>query len=60
MRRGVVYAGRTEGMDDNKARYAVKTDAQAGRDRQDADIFLGLSARQRADARWSRRWREIL
>ena len=26
--KGVVYAGRTEGMDDNKARYAVKTDAR--------------------------------
>src|SRR5215475_14643245 len=42
---GVVYAGRTEGMDDNKARYAVESDARtldeiiAG-----ADIFLGLSA----------------
>jgi malate dehydrogenase (oxaloacetate-decarboxylating)(NADP+) len=42
---GVVYAGRTEEMDDNKARYAVKTPARslaeviAG-----ADVFLGLSA----------------
>jgi malate dehydrogenase (oxaloacetate-decarboxylating)(NADP+) len=42
---GVVYAGRTELMDDNKARYARQTDARrlddviAG-----ADIFLGLSA----------------
>src|SRR5213596_2887519 len=26
--KGVVYAGRTEGMDDNKARYAVETDAR--------------------------------
>jgi len=42
---GVVYAGRKEEMDDNKIRYAQKTDARklaeiiGG-----ADIFLGLSA----------------
>ncbi len=43
--KGVVYAGRTEEMDDNKARYAKDTKARElaeviGR----ADIFLGLSA----------------
>ncbi|MBI1174860.1 MAG: NADP-dependent malic enzyme [Sideroxydans sp.] len=43
--KGVVYRGRTEEMDDNKARYAVDTTARtlaeviAG-----ADVFLGLSA----------------
>jgi len=43
--KGVVYQGRTEEMDDNKARYAVATKARtlaeviAG-----ADVFLGLSA----------------
>jgi malate dehydrogenase (oxaloacetate-decarboxylating)(NADP+) len=43
--KGVVYRGRVEEMDDNKARYAVQTDARtlaeviAG-----ADVFLGLSA----------------
>jgi malate dehydrogenase (oxaloacetate-decarboxylating)(NADP+) len=43
--KGVVYKGRTEEMDDNKARYAKDTKARtlaevvAG-----ADIFLGLSA----------------
>jgi malate dehydrogenase (oxaloacetate-decarboxylating)(NADP+) len=43
--KGVVYQGRVEEMDDNKARYAVQTDARtlaeviAG-----ADMFLGLSA----------------
>ncbi len=43
--KGVVYKGRTEEMDDNKARYAVDTSARtldeviAG-----ADVFLGLSA----------------
>jgi len=42
---GVVYRGRTEEMDDNKARYAKETSARtlaeviAG-----ADVFLGLSA----------------
>ncbi|MDH4234235.1 MAG: NADP-dependent malic enzyme [Gallionella sp.] len=43
--KGVVYQGRTDEMDDNKARYAVQTAARtlseaiAG-----ADVFLGLSA----------------
>ncbi len=43
--KGVVYQGRKEEMDDNKARYARKTDARmlaeviGG-----ADVFLGLSA----------------
>jgi malate dehydrogenase (oxaloacetate-decarboxylating)(NADP+) len=43
--KGVVYRGRVEEMDDNKARYAKETDARtlaeviAG-----ADVFLGLSA----------------
>jgi len=42
---GVVYAGRKEEMDDNKARYARKTDARKLADVIDAaDIFLGLSA----------------
>jgi len=42
---GVVYAGRKEEMDDNKARYAQKTDARKLADIiGDADIFLGLSA----------------
>jgi malate dehydrogenase (oxaloacetate-decarboxylating)(NADP+) len=42
---GVVYAGRAEAMDDNKARYAVKTDARSLAETiHDADIFLGLSA----------------
>jgi malate dehydrogenase (oxaloacetate-decarboxylating)(NADP+) len=42
---GVVYEGRKEEMDDNKARYAKKTDARKLADViADADIFLGLSA----------------
>jgi malate dehydrogenase (oxaloacetate-decarboxylating)(NADP+) len=42
---GVVYAGRKEEMDDNKARYAQKTDARKLADVIiGADIFLGLSA----------------
>jgi len=42
---GVVWQGRKEQMDDNKARYAQKTDARALSDIiADADIFLGLSA----------------
>jgi malate dehydrogenase (oxaloacetate-decarboxylating)(NADP+) len=42
---GVVYAGRKEEMDDNKARYAQTTDARKLADIiGGADIFLGLSA----------------
>ncbi len=42
---GVVYAGRKEEMDENKARYARKTDARKLADViEGADIFLGLSA----------------
>src|SRR6187401_2039862 len=43
--KGVVYAGRKEEMDDNKARYARKTDSRKLADViADADVFLGLSA----------------
>lgn len=43
--KGVVYEGRIEEMDPNKARYAKKTDARSlGEVIPGADIFLGLSA----------------
>jgi malate dehydrogenase (oxaloacetate-decarboxylating)(NADP+) len=43
--KGVVYQGRKEEMDDNKARYARKTDARKLADViEGADVFLGLSA----------------
>jgi malate dehydrogenase (oxaloacetate-decarboxylating)(NADP+) len=43
--KGVVYMGRTEGMDPNKARYARDTSARTlGEVIAGADIFLGLSA----------------
>ncbi|MBI1397727.1 MAG: NADP-dependent malic enzyme [Betaproteobacteria bacterium] len=43
--KGVVYAGRTEEMDDHKARYARETDARTLVEVIDgADVFLGLSA----------------
>ena len=42
---GVVYTGRREEMDPNKARYAVDTDARGLDEVIDgADVFLGLSA----------------
>src|SRR6202140_3039938 len=42
---GVVYSGRKEEMDENKVRYARKTDARKLADvREGADVFLGLSA----------------
>ncbi|MCM2344402.1 MAG: NADP-dependent malic enzyme [Alphaproteobacteria bacterium] len=44
-RQGVVYKGRTEGMDPDKAQYAVETNARSLDDAiEDADVFLGLSA----------------
>ena len=43
--KGVVYAGRKEDMDPNKARYAKDTPARSLADLMEgADIFLGLSA----------------
>jgi malate dehydrogenase (oxaloacetate-decarboxylating)(NADP+) len=43
--KGVVYQGRTEEMDDNKARYAQATPARTLREiLPGADVFLGLSA----------------
>ncbi len=43
--KGMVYEGRVEEMDDNKARYARKTDARTlGDVIEGADVFLGLSA----------------
>jgi malate dehydrogenase (oxaloacetate-decarboxylating)(NADP+) len=43
--KGVVYAGRKEEMDPNKARYAKKTEARTlGEIIGGADVFLGLSA----------------
>ena len=50
---GVVYAGRKEEMDDNKARYAQKTDARKLVDiLPGADIFLGLSAAKVLKPEW--------
>ncbi|MFN3827930.1 MAG: NADP-dependent malic enzyme [Micavibrio sp.] len=44
-RQGVVYKGRTDGMDPDKAQYAVETNARSLEDAiEDADVFLGLSA----------------
>ena len=43
--KGVVYQGRPDEMDDNKARYAVQTSARTLAEVIDgADVFLGLSA----------------
>ena len=50
---GVVYAGRREEMDDNKARYAQATDARKLADiLPGADIFLGLSAGKVLKPEW--------
>jgi malate dehydrogenase (oxaloacetate-decarboxylating)(NADP+) len=50
---GVVYEGRKEEMDDNKARYAKRTDARRLADiLPGADIFLGLSAARVLKPEW--------
>ncbi|TAG01895.1 MAG: NADP-dependent malic enzyme [Betaproteobacteria bacterium] len=51
--RGVVYQGRVEEMDDNKARYAQKTDLRTVDQLLDgADVFLGLSAARVIKPEW--------
>ena len=51
--KGVVYAGRTEEMDDNKARYAQQTKARTLAEiLPGADIFLGLSAARVLKPEW--------
>src|SRR6202007_1990760 len=50
---GVVYQGRREEMDDNKARYAQATDARKLADiLPGADVFLGLSAARGLKPEW--------
>ncbi len=51
--KGVVYAGRTEEMDENKARYAQPVDARTLQEiLPGADIFLGLSAAKVLKPEW--------
>ena len=51
--KGVVYKGRTEEMDDNKARYAQPTPARTLAEiLPGADIFLGLSAARVLKPEW--------
>lgn len=45
-RKGVIYEGRTEGMNQWKSKHAVKTDKRTLADAMDgADVFLGLSVK---------------
>ncbi|MBI5721445.1 MAG: NADP-dependent malic enzyme [Burkholderiales bacterium] len=51
--KGVVHIGRTEGMDDHKARYAQETNARTLAELMPgADIFLGLSAAGALKPEW--------
>jgi malate dehydrogenase (oxaloacetate-decarboxylating)(NADP+) len=51
--KGVVWKGRTEEMDDNKARYAQATDKRTLKEiLPGADIFLGLSAGKVLKPEW--------
>jgi malate dehydrogenase (oxaloacetate-decarboxylating)(NADP+) len=51
--KGVVHVGRTEGMDDNKARYAQETNARTLAELMPgADVFLGLSAAGALKPEW--------
>ena len=56
--KGVVYRGRTEAMDPQKAHYAQDTaPARWARSSQGADVFFGLSRRACSSRRWWRGWR---
>ena len=56
---GVVYKGRTERMNEQKAEFAVETDARTLTEALDgADVFLGVSAPGLVTAIWSRSWRK--
>jgi malate dehydrogenase (oxaloacetate-decarboxylating)(NADP+) len=51
--KGVVYQGRVEEMDDNKIRYAQKTELRTVEQLLDgADVFLGLSAARVIKPEW--------
>jgi malate dehydrogenase (oxaloacetate-decarboxylating)(NADP+) len=51
--KGVVFAGRREGMDENKARYAQETNARTLAELMPgADVFLGLSAAGALKPEW--------
>lgn len=44
--KGVIYKGRTEGMNDWKELHAVETEARTLADAvRDADVFIGVSAK---------------
>ena len=50
--KGVIYKGRTEGMNPYKAQFARETEARTLEDAlKGADVFLGLSAQGAAPAR---------
>jgi len=52
-REGVIYQGRTTGMDQFKSAHAVRTDARTLHDAlKGADIFLGLSAKDALKPEW--------
>ena len=57
--KGVIYEGRTEGMNAYKARFASKTAARTLTEALvGADVFFGLSSGELRHApRWSRAWR---
>jgi malate dehydrogenase (oxaloacetate-decarboxylating)(NADP+) len=45
-RKGVIYKGRPDGIDQWKSRYAIETDLRTLEDAiNGADVFLGLSAK---------------
>jgi malate dehydrogenase (oxaloacetate-decarboxylating)(NADP+) len=51
--KGVIYIGRKDGMDDNKARYAQETNARGLAElMRGADVFLGLSAAGALKPEW--------
>lgn len=58
--KGVIYQGRTEGMNQWKSAHAARTDARTLDDAmKGADVFLGVSAKRKRPQIWSPAWRTI-
>jgi malate dehydrogenase (oxaloacetate-decarboxylating)(NADP+) len=56
-RQGVIYEGRTEGMDQFKSAFAVKTKKRTLAEAfEGADVFMGLSAKGTVTRPWSSPW----
>ena len=58
--KGVIYQGRTEGMNQWKSAHAVKTELRSLEEAMDgADVFLGVSVKGAVTPKWSPPWPTI-